>query len=247
MNKLRGLVRATWLLALFFAGFVCVLARDVVHWFCVPAKRSGEGIITPLEDYQVPEYIQPIVAAWRQVAEWFGYKGPVVWYFRGGVTREDVFAEYGHARILNKIFDWWVERGPLFVFWVPCLQKVTGDLHANASEQRVFMNALHQDHFSMPPSHVLSFGDSLTLYLLLLHHKRMAGQYFLPQNEARGSWLIRTNSFYQYNDERIHIYLGGWGGIALDFNGDAEADKGLTRFFALGVESASNFTLKRAA
>lgn len=249
MNSLQSWFRASWLLALFvIVGLIGALAlafSTVADWFSAPEREKRDPIITPLKDEEVPTHLQPIVAAWRKMAEWFGYKGPVVWLFRGGVTLKELATEYGHARILKRIFSSWLEGPPMFVFWIPCLQKITSGYHDHASEQRVYMNTLHQDHFSMPRSHDLSFGSDLALYILMLHNKRLIGQYFLPQNEVEAGWLIRTDSFR--NGKRVHIDLSNWVGLSLDFNGDVEADKGLTRYFALGSEPANNFSLKRAA
>lgn len=214
-----------------------------------PERSDGGNIITPLLDDEVPVYLRPIVVVWRRMAGWLNYNGPVVWRFRGGVTLLEIAAEYGHRRILKPLFaclpaDAIWPNQPMFVFWMPCMRRVSFD--QSAKNQLAGLADLHREHVRMPQNHYLSFGHALVLYLLLLHHKCATGRYFLPSERPEDDgWLVRTDTIL--NGRRIHICVDGWFGLALDLRGDDVVDREKPRVFALGIEPANDSHLKQAA
>ncbi|MBI4993223.1 MAG: hypothetical protein HZC26_03770 [Candidatus Magasanikbacteria bacterium] len=232
MNKLRDLVRAVWLLAIFALGMVVAFVLDIIDWICVPAPPSnGEDIITPLEDGQVPEHLQPIVAIRREAALVKDYRGPIAWYFRGNVTFAKLVAEFGHARVLRKIFGQQTDgiwpNQPMIVFWSPwevLTERGDGQL-----------SVLKKD-WGLPNNHEVSRGRVLVLYLLLLCHHRFTGQSALPS----GHWL-QTETFR--DGYQAHIGYGVWTGYRINLRGGVDA----TSYYMLGIEPAHNFFFKQAA
>lgn len=243
------------LCVVFVVGFVAnlLISSATVIWDFVShtpeQSDGGNRVITPLRDDEVPEYLRPIVVVWRRMAGWLNYNGPVVWYFRGEVTLREIAAEYGHRRMLKLLFaclstDAIWPNQPVFVFWMPCLRRVSFD--QSALNQLVGLADLHREHVRMPRDHHLSFGHALVLYLLLLHHKRATGRYFLPsERQEDDGRLVRTDTIFR--EQRIHIRVDGWFGPALDFRGDDIVNREKPRVFALGAEPANDFPLKQAA
>lgn len=231
MKKLQEFFRAVWLLALFtvagLIGIVDMPFRLMVSWIRASNPNRGDDIITPVEDHQVPGYLQPIVAIRREAALVKNYRGPIVWYFRGNVTLAEIVAEFGHARVLKKIFgqqsDGIWPNQPMLVFWSPW--EILGE----------WDDDLKMD-WGLPRSHQVSLGRALVLYLLLLLHHRFNGQSALPN----GCWL-RTETFKK--GHQVCIGYGDWAGYKIH----PRVSGSLTHHYMLGIEPANNFTLKRAA
>ncbi|MBI4427421.1 MAG: hypothetical protein HY569_02995 [Candidatus Magasanikbacteria bacterium] len=236
MNKLRDLVRAVWLLAIFVLGTIAALALDIIDWICVPAKRGGDDIITPLEDSQVPEHLQPIVTIRREAALVKNYHGPIAWYFRGNVTFAELVAEFGHAMVLRKIFGQqtdgiWPSQ-PTIVFWSPL---------EIFSERTDCGPSVLKEEWGLPDSHSVSRGRVLVLYLLLLRYHRLTGRSALPYDR----WV--STEFFP-NSKRALISYDRWFGYKIYLLSWDEIARGeLVSFFLLGTEPANNFTLKQAA
>lgn len=235
MNSLqswfRGCVRASLLIVLFAAlgliGLLDIVFSIIVDWFIAPEREKRDPIITPLQDNEVPAYLQPIVAIRREAALACNYHGPIVWYFRGNVTLAEIVAEFGHARVLRKIFGQqtygiWPNQ-PMFVFWSP--REILGE----------WDDDLKMD-WGLPKSHQVSLGRALVLYLLLLCHHRFNGRSALPI----GCWL-RTETFKE--GRQVCIGYGDWAGYKIH----PRVSGSLTRHYMLGIEPANNFSLKRAA
>ena len=232
MNKLRDLWRASWLLALFAVaglfGLFSMAFVAITSWTRSSNPKRGDDIITPVDDHQVPNHLQPIVAIRREAALVRNYRGPIVWYFRGNVTLKDFIAEYGHARVLRKIFDQQTDsiwpNQPMLVFWSPweILGEWDDDLKMDWGSTKI---------------HQVSLGRAMVLYLLLLWYHRSNGRSALPS----GCWLRAETS---KEGHQICIGYGDWMGYKVHMRSDSTAG---THHYRLGIEPAKDFHLKRVA
>lgn len=245
MNRLqswfRGCVRTSGLLLLIVVLCPIVLGYKlfdklmaVFSWFLQKGDSRGVPIITPVEDHQVPAYLQPVVAIRREAALSRNYRGPIAWYFRGNVTLADIVAEFGHAKILELLYGQqtsgiWPDQ-PMIVFWVPT---ETFSHTADGSPADL------KKEWGLPEEHHVSIGRALVLYLLLLHHRNLTGQPALQDD----FWLL-TETFSE--GYRVAIGYSEWHcGYLVKMRGSDSISDAHMRFFLLGIESARDFSLTK--
>ena len=179
------------------------------------ATAAKNVFVEYIDDKDVPERLQPVLAKWRRYATELGYSGPVAWRVKAGFTlkRHAPLAGPCHERF-NYLQDWRFADEPTvsgIVFWVPRLAPET--TAKNVEEQtKVIMDL--RTRFELPEHHLKDFGSAgLVAALIFAHFKRTGERVPLDLRYVRTATRHSDGCLLNLGDfDEQGLGCGGWWG-----------------------------------